>query len=70
MDKQVSYGKMTFITQQRVLQNFGTTMRASIKSQINLEVTAVDGIKNAEGLRDMILPLAWMEELSDTLGQV
>ena len=53
-----------------VLQNFGTTMRASIKSQINLEVTAVDGIKNAEGLRDMILPLAWMEELSDTLGQV
>lgn len=49
--------------------NFGTTMRASIKSQINLEVTAVDGIKNAEGLRDMILPLAWMEELSDTLGQ-
>ena len=49
------------------MQNFGSTLRASIKSQINLEINAVEGIKNAEGLRDMILPVAWMVEETNTL---
>jgi len=50
-----------------VQPNFGSTLRASIKSQINLEIQAVDGIKNAEKLRDMILPLAWMVEETHSL---
>merc|ERR1712029_392135 len=48
--------------------NFGSTLRASIKSQINLEIQAVSGIKNAEKLRDMILPLAWMVEETHSLS--
>ena len=44
------------------LQILGNSLRASIKSQVNLKMEKVEGIKRAEGLRDLIMPLVWFKE--------
>lgn len=40
----------------------GTGLRASAKTQVNLVMNAVEDIKPAEGLRDIILPMLWFSD--------
>lgn len=41
----------------------GNGLGGAARSQINVHLEEVDGIKQAEGLRDMYLPVVWFEEV-------
>ena len=40
-----------------------------MRSQINIQMSKVEGVKQAEGLRDLLLPVVWfsddIDEVSD-----
>ena len=52
----------------------GSAQRASsglggkIRSQLNIQMAKVDGVKQAEGLRDILLPMIWFSDDIDELN--
>jgi len=45
----------------------GSGLGGKIRSQINIQMSKVDGVKQAEGLRDILLPMVWF---SDDIDQI
>ena len=45
----------------------GVVMRAAVKSQINLVMEKVDGVRQLAGVRDMIYPIMWLHDGLDTM---
>ena len=45
----------------------GVVMRAAVKSQINLVMEKVDGVRQLAGVRDMIYPILWLHDGVDSM---
>ena len=45
----------------------GVVMRAAVKSQINLVMEKVDGVRQLAGVRDMIYPIMWLHDGVDSM---
>lgn len=45
----------------------GNGLRAAAKSQINLVMSETPGVKQAEGLRDIVFPVLWFSEGIDSI---
>ena len=45
----------------------GVVMRAAVKSQINLVMEKVDGVRQLAGVRDMIYPILWLHDGLETM---
>ena len=50
-----------------VLQKMGVVMRAAVKSQINLVMEKVDGVRQLAGVRDVIYPILWLHDGLETM---
>ena len=50
-----------------LFQKTGSGLGGKIRSQINIQMSKVDGVKQAEGLRDILLPMVWF---SDDIDQI
>ena len=42
-------------------------MRAAVKSQINLVMEKVDGVRQLAGVRDVIYPILWLHDGLETM---
>ena len=52
----------------KILQGPGdVVMRAAVKSQINLVMEKVDGVRQLAGVRDMIYPILWLHDGLETM---
>ena len=45
-----------------ILQKLGNGLSGKIRSQINVQMSQIDGVKQAEGLRDILLPIVWFSD--------
>lgn len=45
-----------------VQPKLGTGLRGAIRSQINIQVSKVNGVKQGKGLRDILLPVVWFSD--------
>ena len=45
----------------------GVVMRAAVKSQINLVMEKVSGVRQLAGVRDMVYPILWLHDGLDTM---
>ena len=43
-----------------ILQTLGNGLGGAIRTQVNIQINAVPGVKAAEGLRDILLPVMWI----------
>ena len=43
-----------------ILQKLGNGLGGAIRTQVNIQINAVPGVKAAEGLRDILLPVMWI----------
>lgn len=50
-----------------VQPKLGTGLSGKIRSQVNIQMSKIDGVKQAKGLRDILLPIIWF---SDDLDQI
>ena len=52
-----------------LFQTTGSGLGGKVRSQINIQMSKVEGVKQAEGLRDLLLPVVWfsddIDEVSD-----
>ena len=48
-------------------QKTGSGLGGRVRSQINIQMSKVEGVKQAEGLRDLLLPVVWF---SDDIDEV
>ena len=48
-------------------QKMGVVMRAAVKSQINLVMGKVEGVRQLAGVRDMIYPILWLHDGVDSM---
>ena len=44
------------------LQKVGNGLSGRIRSQINIKMSKIDDVKQAEGLRDILLPVVWFSD--------
>ena len=44
------------------IQKTGTGLGGRVRSQLNIQMNKVDGVKQAEGLRDILLPIIWFQD--------
>lgn len=50
-----------------VLPKMGVVMRAAVKSQINLVMEKVEGVRQLSGVRDVIYPILWLHDGLETM---
>jgi len=48
-----------------VQPKLGSGLGGKIRSQINIQMYQIDGIKQAQGLRDILIPITWFEDEVD-----
>jgi len=51
-----------------VQPKLGSGLGGKIRSQLNIQMAKVDGVKFAEGLRDILLPMIWFSDDIDELN--
>ena len=45
----------------------GAPLRGKLKFQINIQINEVNGVKAAEGLRDIVFPFVWFSDGIETI---
>ena len=45
-----------------LLQKLGNGLSGKIRTQVNIQMNKHEGIKAAEGMRDILLPVMWMSD--------
>ena len=51
-----------------MVQKLGVVMRAAVRSQLNLVMDQMDGVRQLAGVRHTVYPLFWLADGLETMG--